>query len=66
MQGGWVSRLAEETEVKPKPMVEVGGKHILSMHYAHYGFSDVRYRPGYKGEVIKKYMLDYCSLNFET
>ncbi len=66
LAGGLGSRLAEETEVKPKPMVEIGGKPILwhiMMHYAHYGFDEFAIALGYKGEVIKKYMLDYCSLN---
>lgn len=66
LAGGVGSRLAEETEIKPKPMVEIGGKPILwhiMMHYAHYGFKDFVIALGYKGEVIKKYMTDYCSLN---
>lgn len=66
LAGGVGSRLAEETEVKPKPMVEIGGRPILwhiMMHYAHYGFTDFVIALGYKGEVIKKYMVDYCSLN---
>jgi glucose-1-phosphate cytidylyltransferase len=66
LAGGLGSRLAEETDVRPKPMVEIGGKPILwhiMMHYAQYGFSDFTIGLGYKGEVIKKYMLDYCSLN---
>jgi glucose-1-phosphate cytidylyltransferase len=43
LAGGLGSRLAEETELKPKPMVEIGGKPILwhiMMHYAHYGFDE--------------------------
>jgi glucose-1-phosphate cytidylyltransferase len=66
LAGGVGSRLAEETELKPKPMVEIGGKPILwhiMMHYSHYGFSDFIIALGYKGEVIKKYMIDYSSLN---
>jgi glucose-1-phosphate cytidylyltransferase len=66
LAGGLGSRLAEETEVKPKPMVEIGGKPILwhiMMHYAHHGFNEFAIALGYKGEVIKKYMIDYCSLN---
>jgi glucose-1-phosphate cytidylyltransferase len=66
LAGGVGSRLAEETEIKPKPMVEVGGRPILwhiMMHYAHYGFNEFVIALGYKGEVIKKYMVDYCSLN---
>lgn len=66
LAGGRGSRLAEETDIKPKPMVEIGGNPILwhiMMHYAHYGFTDFLIALGYKGEVIKKYMVDYCSLN---
>jgi glucose-1-phosphate cytidylyltransferase len=66
LAGGVGSRLSEETQVKPKPMVEIGGRPILwhiMMHYAHYGFKQFVIALGYKGEVIKKYMVDYCSLN---
>jgi glucose-1-phosphate cytidylyltransferase len=66
LAGGAGSRLAEETQVKPKPMVEIGGQPILwhiMMHYSHYGFKDFVIALGYKGEVIKKYMVDYSSLN---
>ena len=66
LAGGLGSRLAEETDVRPKPMVEIGGKPILwhiMMHYAHYGYNDFVIGLGYRGEVIKKYMIDYCSLN---
>ncbi len=66
LAGGAGTRLAEETEIKPKPMVEIGGKpmlwHIMK-HYSHYGFNQFVIALGYKGEVIKKYMVDYCSLN---
>jgi glucose-1-phosphate cytidylyltransferase len=66
LAGGVGSRLSEETVIKPKPMVEIGGRPILwhiMMHYAHYGFKDFIIALGYKGEVIKKYVVDYCSLN---
>jgi glucose-1-phosphate cytidylyltransferase len=66
LAGGVGTRLVEETEIKPKPMVEIGGRPILwhiMRHYAHYGFKDFVIALGYKGEVIKKYMVDYASLN---
>ncbi|MGK7899289.1 MAG: glucose-1-phosphate cytidylyltransferase [Xenococcus sp. (in: cyanobacteria)] len=66
LAGGLGTRLAEETENKPKPMVQIGGKPIMwhiMMHYHHYGFKDFVVALGYKGEVIKKFMLDYCHFN---
>jgi glucose-1-phosphate cytidylyltransferase len=66
LAGGMGSRLAEETEVKPKPMVEIGGRPILwhiMKHYAHYGFKEFFIALGYKSEIIKRYFLDYYSLN---
>jgi glucose-1-phosphate cytidylyltransferase len=66
LAGGFGTRLAEETEIKPKPMVEIGGRpilwHIMKI-YSTFGFSDFVIALGYKGEYIKKYMVDYCSLN---
>jgi glucose-1-phosphate cytidylyltransferase len=65
LAGGYGSRLAEETEIRPKPMVEIGGMpillHIMS-HYAAYGHKDFVIALGYKGEYIKRYMADYCAL----
>jgi len=66
LAGGLGSRLAEETEVRPKPTVEIGGRPILwhiMKHYAHYGFKEFFIALGYKGEVIKRYFLDYYTLN---
>jgi glucose-1-phosphate cytidylyltransferase len=66
LAGGKGTRLAEETEVRPKPMVTIGGRPMLwhiMMHYAHYGHRDFYVALGYKGEVIKRYMVDYCSLH---
>ena len=63
--GGLGSRLAEETEVRPKPMVEIGGRPLLwhiMKHYGHFGFNDFFIALGYKGEVIKRYFLDYHML----
>lgn len=66
LAGGFGTRLAEETEIIPKPMVEIGGRPILwhiMKHYAHYGFKEFVIALGYKGEVIKRYFLDYHILN---
>ena len=66
LAGGFGTRLAEETEVRPKPMVEIGGKpilwHIMKL-YERYGHEDFVVALGYKGEYIKRYMVDYCSLS---
>jgi glucose-1-phosphate cytidylyltransferase len=60
--GGLGTRLSEETQVKPKPMVEIGGRpilwHIMKIYERH-GFSDFMLALGYKGEVIKDYFLNY-------
>jgi glucose-1-phosphate cytidylyltransferase len=65
LAGGIGSRLAEETVVRPKPMIEIGGRPILwhiMMHYSTYGFKEFVVALGYKGEYIKRYMADYCAL----
>jgi glucose-1-phosphate cytidylyltransferase len=65
LAGGVGSRIQEETEIKPKPMVEIGGKpilwHIMKI-YSYQGFNDFVIALGYKGEVIKRWMVDYSSL----
>jgi glucose-1-phosphate cytidylyltransferase len=66
LAGGVGTRLAEETEIRPKPMVEIGGWPILwhiMKHYGHYGFKEFFIALGYKGEFIKRYFMDYYSLN---
>jgi glucose-1-phosphate cytidylyltransferase len=66
LAGGVGSRLSEETQLKPKPMVEIGGMPIIwhiMRHYAHFNHKDFYIALGYKGEYIKKYMLDYASLS---
>ena len=62
LAGGVGSRLSEETVVKPKPMVEIGGRPILwhiMQHYYGYGHKDFIIALGYKGEVIKDYFRNY-------
>lgn len=64
--GGRGTRLKEETEVRPKPLIEIGGKpilwHIMKI-YAHYGFRDFILCLGYKGNLIKEYFLNYEAMN---
>ena len=65
LAGGLGSRLAEETTVRPKPMVEIGGRPILwhiMRHYDHYGLGDFVIALGYLGDLIKRYMADYVSM----
>jgi glucose-1-phosphate cytidylyltransferase len=64
--GGMGTRLREETEFKPKPMVEIGGKpilwHIMKI-YSHYGFNEFVLALGYKGSYIRDYFLNYKYYN---
>src|SRR6187431_2728302 len=66
LAGGFGTRLAEETEARPKPMVEIGGQPILwhiMRHYAHFGFDEFVIALGYKGDAIKRYFVDYLDLH---
>lgn len=61
LAGGVGTRLSEETEVRPKPMVEIGHRPILwhiMKHYSYYGFNDFVLCLGYKGEYIKRYFTE--------
>jgi|GEM_PF-910264 len=62
LAGGLGTRISEETHLKPKPMIEIGGKpilwHIMKMHSAH-GVNDFIICCGYKGYVIKEYFTNY-------
>lgn len=62
LAGGLGTRLSEETDVRPKPMVEIGGRpiiwHIMKI-YSHYGFNEFVVCCGYKGYVIKEYFANY-------
>jgi glucose-1-phosphate cytidylyltransferase len=64
LAGGFGSRLSEETSLKPKPMVEIGGKpilwHIMKI-YSHYGFNEFIILCGYKGYMLKEYFANYYS-----
>ena len=62
LAGGFGTRLSEETEIKPKPMVEIGAKPILwhiMKTYSHYGFNEFIILLGYKGYYIKEYFANY-------
>ena len=62
LAGGFGTRLSEETDIRPKPMVEIGGQpilwHIMKI-YSHYGFNDFIILTGYKNHIIKDYFLNY-------
>ena len=66
LAGGFGTRLSEETIVKPKPLVEIGGRpiiwHIMKL-YEFYGFNDFVICLGYKGHLIKDYFMNYYKYN---
>lgn len=63
LAGGFGTRLSEETQSRPKPMVEIGGRpilwHIMKI-YSHYGFNEFVIGLGYKADFIKQYFLEYA------
>ena len=64
--GGQGTRMREETEYRPKPLVPVGGRPILwhiMKQYAHHGFADFVLCLGYRGDMIKEYFLNYEAMN---
>ena len=66
LAGGYGTRLSEKTDLKPKPMVEIGGLpmlwHIMKI-YAHQGFKEFVIALGYKAEIVKDYFFNYHTLN---
>jgi glucose-1-phosphate cytidylyltransferase len=66
LAGGMGTRLAEETVTRPKPILEIGDRPILwhiMKHYSHYGFREFLIALGYKGEMIKRFFIDYHTLD---
>ena len=66
LAGGFGTRISEESQFKPKPMVEIGGKPILwhiMKEYSYYGVNDFVICAGYKQHMIKKYFADYALHN---
>ncbi len=64
--GGKGTRIREETEFRPKPLIQIGDRPILwhlMKTYAHYGFKDFILCAGYKGNMIKDYFLNYETIN---
>jgi glucose-1-phosphate cytidylyltransferase len=69
LAGGLGTRISEESHLKPKPMIEIGGRPILwhiMTHYARHGFADFIVCLGYKGYVIKEYFANYVLHNADV
>lgn len=69
LAGGKGSRIMEETRVRPKAMVEIGGKPIIwhiMKHYSHHGFKDFIIALGYKGDVIRTQLPDHCDKDWSV
>ena len=66
LAGGLGTRISEESHLKPKPMIEIGGRpilwHIMKL-FSHYGFNDFIVCLGYKGYVVKEYFANYVLHN---
>lgn len=69
LAGGYGTRISEESDIKPKPMIEIGGKPILwhiMKQYSHYGFNEFVILLGYKSYVIKEYFANYYLHNSDV
>ena len=69
LAGGFGTRISEESHLKPKPMIEIGGKPILwhiMKTYSHYGYNEFIICAGYKQHVIKEYFVNYYLYNSDV
>src|ERR1700678_1595433 len=69
LAGGLGTRISEETQVRPKPMIEIGGRPVLwhiMKSYAHYGITDFIVCCGYRGYMIKEYFANYALHNSDV
>lgn len=68
LAGGLGTRISEESHLKPKPMIEIGERPILwhiMKHYAQFGFKEFIIALGYRGDMVKRYFIDYYALNHD-
>jgi glucose-1-phosphate cytidylyltransferase len=69
LAGGYGTRISEESDIKPKPMIEIGGKPIIwhiMKHYSSYGFNEFVILLGYKSYVVKEYFANYYLHNSDV